>query len=81
MASAAGKTVYVVYAAEADHATGSGLSLQIVAIQDSPEAAERLEAAYRDLEAESDHVARRVFTQRYTLPYAAPAVRDLIGKG
>lgn len=81
MASTAGKTIYVVYAAEAHHATGSGLSLQIVAIQDSREAAERMETAYRELEAESDRVARRVFTQHYTLPYAAPAVRGLIGKG
>ena len=73
------RTVYVVFAAAAHHATGGSLEQQIMAIQLEREDAERLETAYNTRDRSEDHVSERAFTQRYSVPYVAPAVRDLAG--
>jgi hypothetical protein len=75
------RTIYVVFAAAAQKTTGAQLAQQIVAIQEDRERAEQAEADYAARGGNGDHVSERVFTQRYSLPYVAPAVKDLMGKG
>jgi hypothetical protein len=73
------RTVYVVFAAAAHGDTGGRLGHQIVAIQQDREEAEQLEATYNGRDRSEDGVSARAFTQRYTVPYVAPAARDLTG--
>ena len=72
-------TIHVVFAAVAHHATGGNLGQQIMAIQLDREVAEEMEAEYNERDRSGEHVAERAFTQRYSVPYVAPAVRDLGG--
>ncbi len=75
------KTIHVVYAAAAQHSTGAQMPQQVVAVQEDRKAAEDLEAAYNSRPDSEDHLSERAFIRRYTLPYVAPAVRDLGVRG
>ena len=79
--SAGAGSIYVVYAAGAQHSTGAQMTQQVLAIQRDREAAERVEADYNDRTNGGERVSERAFVQRYTLPYVAPAVKDLGGQG
>ena len=74
------QTVHIVFTAAVELATMKRADQRIIGIFENPVAAEKLEQRFNEAAQETDGIVVKAYTIRYTVPYTAPMVKQLLAE-